>query len=292
MKRTATCLWTLALLLPVSAAVAADDTPSGVPVTVRPSIELGFLDIPFHTLQFGEGTDTFDYVQEGGQEILFPYRRLRIDIGLGRRQRHHLSLLYQPLTIETESRFVEERRIDTVTFDAGQAVRMVYGFDFWRGSWVYRIVDSPDWEVDAGLSFQIRNASIRFAAQEGDELVVSQDTGPVPVLRARSRRSFAAGWWLEAEVDGFYATNAFVNGAEYPFTGWIWDAAASAGLPIHERTEAFLTVRSIGGGAEGTADEAPKVWTQSRRGGDERYTSNAIVTWALAAGFRLSLGPQ
>lgn len=286
--RHLTILLSFAMLVPVASIAAADDSPP--PISVRPSVELGFLDIPFHTLQFGEGTDTFDYVDEGGQEILFPYQRLRIDIGLGERQRHHVSLLYQPLTIETESRFVEDRTIDTVTFNAGQAVRLVYGFDFWRGSWVYRVIDTPDWQLDTGLSFQIRNASIRFAAQEGDELVVSQDTGPVPVVRGRVRRSFSTGWWLEGEIDGFYATNSFVNGARYPFSGWIWDAALSAGIPVYERTEAFLTLRSIGGGAEGTADEAPQVWTQSRLGGNERYTSNAIVTWAMAAGFRLTLG--
>ena len=147
----------------------------------------GFLDVPYHTLQFGAGTDRFDYVREGGQEILFPYQRVRIDVDLGARRRHRVGLLYQPLTIETVSRFEEERTIDTVVFAAGQAVALTYGFDFWRGSYTYRVVDRAPWEVDVGVSFQIRNASIRFRALDGEELVVSQDTGPVPVLRARGR---------------------------------------------------------------------------------------------------------
>lgn len=281
-------LLTLAAVVAATGLLPAQE-PDGLPITVRPSIEIGFLDIPAHTLQFGDGTDTFDYVREGGQEILFPYQRLRIDVGLGARQRHHVSLLYQPLTIETESRFEEDRTIDTVTFEAGQAVALTYGFDFWRGSYVYRIVARDDWELDAGLSFQIRNASIRFRALEGDELVVSQDTGPVPVLRLRSRYTWPRGLWLEGEADGFYASNAFVNGAEYPFTGWIWDAAVSAGVPVHPLAEAYLTVRTIGGGAEGTATDTREVWTQSRAGGAERYTANALVTWALSAGFRLRL---
>ncbi|MEX2444648.1 MAG: hypothetical protein WD492_13655 [Alkalispirochaeta sp.] len=276
-----------------ASAVASASIPA---LTVRPALELGFVDVPHHTLQFGEDTDRFDYVTQGGQEILFPFQRLRIDVGIGERQRHHVSLLYQPLTFETVTQMEEPLTIDDETFTTGQVVDLVYGFDFWRGSYVYRFVDRTPWEVDAGISFQIRNASIRFQAQGGDptdsepsqnELVVSQDTGPVPVLRARSRYTFVSGYWLEAEADGFYASNAFINGADYPFTGWIWDAAVSAGARIHAMTEAYLTVRTIGGGAEGTSTDPRGTWTQSVAGGDERYTSNSIATVAITAGFRL-----
>jgi len=285
-----------ALVFAVPVHVSAESTPPSPAVTVRPSLELGFVDVPHHTLQFGENTDEFDYVTQGGQEILFPFRRLRIDVGIGERQRHHVSLLYQPLTFETVTQMEETLTIDNETFNTGQVVDLVYGFDFWRGSYVYRFVDRAPWEFDAGISFQIRNASIRFKAQGGDptdsepsqnELVVSQDTGPVPVLRARSRYTFASGYWLEGEADGFYASNAFINGADYPFTGWIWDAAVSAGARIHPMTEAYLTVRTIGGGAEGTSTDPRDTWTQSVAGGDERYTANAIATVAVTAGFRL-----
>lgn len=282
----------LILIVAVAAHVPADSPAASPALTVRPSLELGFVDVPHHTLQFGENTDQFDYVTQGGQEILFPFQRLRIDVGIGERQRHHVSLLYQPLTFETVTQMEETLTIDDETFETGQVVDLVYGFDFWRGSYVYRVVDRAPWEVDAGISFQIRNASIRFKAQgpadasEG-QLVVSQDTGPVPVLRARSRYTFPAGYYLEAEADGFYATNAFINGADYPFTGWIWDAAVSAGARIHPMTEAYLTVRSIGGGAEGTSTDSRDTWTQSVAGGDERYTANSIATIAVTAGFRL-----
>jgi hypothetical protein len=186
--------------------------------------------------------------------------------------RHRVGLLYQPLTFETISQFEEDVTIDTETFEAGQVVELVYGFDFWRGSYTYRFIDRAPWELDAGVSFQIRNASIRFRAKDESELVVSQDTGPVPVLRVRSRYTLPAGWWLEGEADGFYAGNAFINGAEYEFAGWIWDAAISAGAPVHPMAEAYLTLRSIGGGARGTATDRRDTWTQSQAGGDERYT--------------------
>lgn len=245
------------------------------------------MDVPLNVIRYGRETDTFDFVTQGGQEILFLYSRFRIDIGIGERQRHFVGLLYQPLTFETVTQFEETLTIDTETFEEGQVVDLVYGFDFWRGTYEYRIVDDEHWTVDVGGSLQIRNASIRFQAQEGDELVISQGTGLVPALRAQARYTTEARFWVEAEADGFYATNAFLNGAEYPFKGWIWDAALSAGVPVTRHAETYLSVRTIGGGAEGTATDARETWTESAAGGDERYTKNELTTVAVAVGVRL-----
>ncbi len=274
---------------PTAATQLADaaDSEAHPAISVQPSIELGFVDVPHNVIQYGKGTDSFNFVTKGGQEILFPYSRFRIDIGLGERQRHFVGLLYQPLTFETVTQFEKTLTIDTETFDEGQVVDLVYGFDFWRGTYEYRIVDGERWRVDAGASLQLRNASIRFKAQEGDELVVSQGTGPVPALRAQARYTTDSRFWMEAEADGFYASNAFINGAEYPFTGWIWDAALSAGAPITRYAETYLSLRTIGGGAEGTATDARETWTESRAGGDERYTKNELTTVAVSVGVRL-----
>ena len=276
------------LILAVVAAVVFAPSALATPaVSFRPSVELGFVDVARNVIQYGEGTDSFDFVTQGGQEILFPYQRFRIDVGLGEGQRHFIGLLYQPLTFETVTQFEKTMTIDTETFDEGQVVDLVYGFDFWRGTYEYRIVDSASWTVDAGISLQLRNASIRFKAKDGDELAISQGTGPVPALRAQARYTMPSRFWFEAEADGFYASNAFINGAEYPFTGWIWDAALSAGAPVMEHTEAYLSLRTIGGGARGTATDDRETWTESLAGGDERYTENELTTVAVSVGLRL-----
>lgn len=264
--------------------------PEATPaISFEPSVELGFVDVPRNEIQYGEDTDSFDFVSRGGQEILFPYQRFRIDIGLGRRQRHFVGLLYQPLTFETVTQFEKTLTIDTETFEEGQVVDLLYGFDFWRGTYEYRILNTERWRVDAGVSLQLRNASIRFKARNGEELAISQGTGPVPALRAQARYTTTSSFWMEAEADGFYATNAFINGAEYPFTGWIWDAAVSAGTPIVRHTETYLSLRTIGGGAEGTATDNRETWTESMAGGDERFTRNELTTVAVAVGLRLLL---
>lgn len=287
---------TLVALVPVAA-----ETGQGL-FTVDAAAEIGFLDVPYHVITIGEDTDEFDFVREGGQELLFPHKRLWVDVGVGEKQRHFVRLLYQPLTLETVTQFEETRTIDTETFDDGQVVDITYGFDFWRGTYRYRFVDSKAWEVDAGVSLQIRNASIRFIAQEGnspsdggdssvsqDEAVITQDNGPVPILSARVRHTFEAGPWLELDADGFYASSSFFNGAEYPFTGFIWDAAVSAGAPMRDKTEAFLSVRAVGGGGQGTSQEDRQFWTQSLAGGQQRFNDNVLSTVAVALGLRLGL---
>ena len=271
----------------------AQPSGAGSAISVQPSAELGFVGVVHHVLQYGEDADTFDYVTEGGQDILFPYSRLRVDVGIGQRRRHFVGLLYQPLTFETVTQFEKTKTIDTETFEEGQVVDLVYSFDFWRGTYEYRLIDSERWTVDAGLSLQIRNASIRFQSEDQntneEELVVSQGTGPVPALRAQARYTLASGIWLESEIDGFYASNAFVNGAQYPFKGWIWDAALSAGARVHPTAESYVSLRSIGGGAEGTATDERETWTESKAGGDERYTRNELTTFAVSVGVRLLL---
>jgi hypothetical protein len=103
---------------------------------------------------------------------------------------------------------------------------------------------------------------------EEGQVVVSRGTGPVPALSAQARYTTDSRFWVEAEADGFYASNAFINGAEYPFTGWIRDAALSAGAPVTRYAEGYLSLCTI-------------------RGGDERYTKNELTTVAVSVGVRL-----
>ncbi len=70
-------------------------------VNFRGSVELGFLDVYSHTIRFGQGaggTD-FDYVNAGGQDILFPFRRITADIEIG--SNNLITLLYQPIDVRT-----------------------------------------------------------------------------------------------------------------------------------------------------------------------------------------------
>lgn len=47
----------------------------GGSIRFQGSVELGFVDILSHNIQFGQNGTEFDYVEEGGQNILFPFIR-------------------------------------------------------------------------------------------------------------------------------------------------------------------------------------------------------------------------
>ena len=58
---------------------------------LQASYELGFLDVLSHTIQFGSTGSLFNYVDEGGQDVLFPFSRITAEINLSKK--HNLIFL-------------------------------------------------------------------------------------------------------------------------------------------------------------------------------------------------------
>ncbi len=281
------CITSLAALVLIGAAAVQADEPL---IQVAPRAEAGFAAVLYHTFQSGTGTTDFNFVTQGGQEILFPYQRYSVDVVIA--GQHALTLLYQPLTIATGT--VADRNgtnggqnvvIGDAVFTPGTPLDLIYGFDFWRVSYLYDFWEGPDTILGAGISLQIRNASISFSSTDGAERFVSQNVGPVPILKVRASHRFTQSFRLDFEADGFYASSAFFNGAARPFTGWVWDASLSAETPFLDKMAAFLTVRSIGGGAEGTNAYDAVFATSS---GSGAYTKNVLATLEVSIGVALA----
>ncbi len=139
------------LALAVFVAVGAAAPLSGLDLSLR--AETGIVAIPFHTIQFGEDGDRFDYREQGGQEILFPYSRLTAESLIA--DRHEVEILFQPLRFETVSRIPEDESllIDGETFQGtpgGTPLDLGYSFDFWRAVYRYRFSDTRRWSHAAG----------------------------------------------------------------------------------------------------------------------------------------------
>lgn len=275
----------LVALLSASIATAVTPTPKDSalnrpdgPVDVHLSGELGTLSILAHRIQLSKSGSMIDYVEEGGQDNLFPYARLQADIDFN--DRHTVVLLYQPINIVTKARLARELTIDNMRVAADTPMEFRYGFDFYRGSWLYDLNDSPRREVALGLSLQIRNATIDFERLDGAGLRSSRDIGPVPILKFRTRQPIGekgAFWGYEA--DGFYAPIKYINGSDTDVVGAILDTSARVGVPLQHGADAFLSLRYIGGGAEGTSDDflAPA----------DGYVENWLHTVALSIGTQL-----
>jgi len=284
MKKTA---FLLILLISVSFLAAAGtwdnfSLNSGEgPITVNPNIELGFIGVLYHTIQFGQDGTSFDYVKDGGQNNLFFYQRLTMDVKI--KERHSLVFLYQPLDVSSEVITTKDVKIEDKVFVSGTPMSLRYGFDFYRFSYLYDVLKRKDQELSFGVSMQIRNATIDFASQDGEIFVSNRNIGPVPVLKMRYIQPINDLFWFGTEIDGFYASNKFINGSlEDSFTGSIIDASIRGGYRISSLADAYLNIRYIAGGAEGTETD------ENEDGdGDDGYTKNVLHTIALSLGIKV-----
>ncbi len=256
----------------------ADGSPLNAgdrPAQVRLQAELGALAVGKHVIQFSKGGTLIDYVEEGGQDRLFPFARLSADLDLG--DRHTVVFLYQPLTLETKALAPRDLVIDDELFVKGTPMAYRYGFDFWRASWLWDFQSEPRKEAALGLSLQVRNAVIDFASQDGTQLRSERDIGPVPLFKGRVRQPLGPRAFWGAEVDGAYAPIKYINGSDTDVVGSLLDLSARAGLAVRPGVDAYLNLRYLTGGAEGTGKDP-------RPPGDG-FTYNYLHFVALSLGF-------
>jgi hypothetical protein len=277
MKKVVTII--LLSVLPLS--LFAEDVKLNEYISIALQYEKGFVKLFHHTIQIGEPGTEFDYLTRGGQEILFPFERFSADLYLFNKNK--ISFLYQPLTLQTTTRFYEDVTIDTVTFPADTIVNMKYGFPFYRLTYAYLFHIIPNLEIGTGLAFQLRNASITFGSENGTLFTSSQNLGPVPALHVNARYTFSA-FYLYFEATGLYASSAIINGADFEFEGSILDTSLRIGVPVHKHAGGYVNARFIGGSAKGTSEYENAAWSESR----ERYTANYLATGSLTLGLELT----
>jgi hypothetical protein len=245
---------------------------------IKPSfeVEIGAIKIFTNTYRVGAApaNNDFDYVSQGGQEILFPFSRLSAAFLV--QGRHDLRFIYQPFEVSTEVNFPQSVTVDNTVFSG--PTRLTYGFPFYRATYQYRfLADGASW-LAAGAAIQLRNASIRFASLDGLKLTVSQNLGVVPALAVSGRRDLGRGWFLSFDATGIYASSAFFNGASFQFEGSILDASARIGFPLSGTSEAFLNARFFGGSAKGISQYARSAWSNSVSPEAANYLSTATFT--------------
>ena len=256
--------------------VAQDDT-----ARVSFEAELGTIKILSHTYRVGaEPANTnFDFVNQGGQEILFPFARLTAYLTL--RDRHQIRFLCQPLELVTEVDFPSPVTVDGKTFDG--ATRMTYSFPFYRATYQYRFLSGPSFWLAGGGAIQLRNASIRFEDLSTSELAVSQNLGIVPALALSGRAALGGGWFAGFEATGIYASSALFNGADFEFEGSILDASLRFGRAVAEGRDIFLNARFFGGSAAGVSQYERTAWSNSV----SPETENRIASVTLTLGATL-----
>lgn len=262
------------MMLLLAAALAAPLNNPDNPVQVDLTAELGFLAPVAHRVQFSRDGTEFDYIADGGQDNLFAF--VRPTLGLTwKRQR--FVLLYQPLDIRTTVSLDDPLKVNGTTFPAGRPIDLRYGFSFWRASWNHQVVQRDDLRIGLGIGLQIRNAAITFAATDGSAFEANRNIGPVPLLEFEIAKRWDNDFFLEAEIDGFYAPIRYVNGGSTDVEGAIADMQVRTGFAMSDPVDAFVGVRYIGGGAAGTSS--------SSTSGDG-YTENWLHFLTVTVGLR------
>jgi hypothetical protein len=248
------------------------------PVYFSTSVELGFFGFFDHKIQFSEGNTYFDYVEDGGQDVLFPFKRISADITV--RSKHIITFLIQPIDVRTQVLLTDAISVDNVDFGPNMPVDLRYGFDYYRVSYMYDFWTGPFRELAFGASLQFRDAVIDFASQDGTKFVGNRNVGPVPILKFRFREQLTHSLWIGAEADGFYASFKVLNGStEAEVTGLILDSSIRLGIRPVDYFDAFINLRYLGGGAEGTS-------SKTTLPGDG-YTKNFLHAFSVSLGVQM-----
>lgn len=244
-------------------------------IKIQPTLEIGYLNVLSHRLQFDSDGTYFDYVDDGGQDVWFPFRRISLDVSFG--PRHKVIFLYQPIDIRTEVGLTDPILVNDTTFSGATELR--YGFDFYRISYLYDFWKDDRNELAVGASLQIRDAVITFAAKDGSALVNEQNVGPVPALKLRVKYYLDRVFWIGGEADGLYAAGRGATGStkvSRDFVGAILDASVRGGFSPRENVDVFLNLRYLGGGAEGGGSDDS--------GPGDGYAKNWLHTFGMSVG--------
>ncbi len=278
MKKTFMCIFLIIILSLSLSLTAFSQTENNEVISnninLSLSFEAGFLGALHHTIQFGDDGTRFNYIEEGSQDIIFLFERYTANLNLFRK--HSIVFLYQPLILQTQAVANQDIQVEDVIFSTGTGLNLTYSFSFWRVSYLYHIIENNSLTWSVGASLQIRSASIIFESSEGDNIVVNQNIGPVPILKTFLEYRMVNNLFFGLEIDGFYASAPIANGSDISFVGYIIDASIRAGYNINNDISTFFNIRILGGGADGY------------EGGEvipENYTYNKLFVMTFTLGF-------
>ena len=223
------------------------------PVAVRLFADLGATAQLSHRLQFDNDGTEVRVPRDLGQDLLYPFVRLQLDVDIGRSHRHTVSFLYQPLNFQSIVAPARETTVGDLVFPRGEALQFRYSFPFYRVTWLYDFAASTEREIAFGVALQIRNVSILYASLDGSQALASRDVGPVPLLAGRFRGPVSERLWWAGEVTGFYAPVSVLNGSDLPIVGAVVDASGKIGVRTRG-PDLYAALRFTGGGSTGTSD--------------------------------------
>jgi hypothetical protein len=154
----------------------------------------------------------------------------RVRAGYTFSERHNVSLLYAPLTIQYHGKLGENVNFNNTIFTQGQPLKVFYKFNSYRLTYRYDFILTGRWRVGAGLTAKIRDADIRFKNEIHD--VHYDNLGFVPLVNFYVSYKPSYHWAALVEGD---ALAAKYGRAEDIFAGVAYTINSGLGIKLGYR---------------------------------------------------------
>ena len=217
--------------------------------------EAGLIKSGYNDARIPGNTGTlFSFSQELKSDDEF-YYRFRLSYTFG--ERHNLSILYAPLTINAKGEFNKDVKFQDLTFLSNTSVEGTYTFNSYRLTYRYDIFLGETVEFGLGLTGKIRDAeiSLKNNLQESTK----DDLGFVPLINFRFFLKFNKEFGFQLAGDALAAPQ-----------GRAEDVLAAIIYSVSDKLKIKLGYRILEGGADN----------------DEVYTFSLINYFALGATFQ------
>lgn len=202
-------------------------------------IESGVAFSGYNDVQIPSEVGTKFSLSEETPAGIVPAFRLRV--GYIFSDRHTVSLLAAPLTIQGDGTIDRDVEFQDSTFTAGSKVTSSYRFDSYRLTYRYTFYNSKDLKLGIGLSGKIRSADIALMSDSG--YAHRDDLGVVPLI------NFRAEWFFYNDLGLLLDGDALVT----PF-GRAEDVNLALLYRYSSDTLFRLGYRVLEGGSDGGGD--------------------------------------
>lgn len=154
----------------------------------------------------------------------------RLRAGYTIANRHTISALYAPLTVDYKGSFNQDINFNNGLYPRNQDVRVNYKFNSYRLTYRYDFIANQRWRVGAGLTGKIRDADIRFRNASTDQHY--SNVGFVPLVNFYVGARPNEHWTLILEGD---ALASKFGRAEDIFAGVSYNVTPKLGIKLGYR---------------------------------------------------------
>jgi len=198
-------------------------------------LESGIVGSGYNDVRIPGDTGTLFSLSEDLSTPSRAFFRARLEYAFG--ERHTLSALYAPLTLEAEGTLESPVVFEGVEFPAGTDVSGTYTFNSYRLTYRYTLTEGNGFEAGIGVTAKIRDALVRV---EGGGLSSEKtDLGFVPLL------NFRVSWSLSERI-GLLLEGDALAGPQ----GRAEDVIGAVLFDVTDRVRLRIGYRIVEGGAD------------------------------------------